>query len=151
MRSARTALNFISQQEHDRLIPFMHIMKDPSDLDPPPSTCDTQVIVTLWHWSHRPPSMCIVFRSHFTSSNKHLQFLNFNALITLALFFFGVRNRKKIRPNTTLSDVLCIIVLVWPFFPWISLFFLLYCNEITQHNQRCRLVHLETGCVGWCH
>ena len=44
MRSARAALNFISQQEHNRLIPFMHIIKDP-DRDPTPSTCDA--IVTL--------------------------------------------------------------------------------------------------------
>ena len=44
MRSAQAALNFISQQEHNRLIPFMHIIKDP-DRDPTPSTCDA--IVTL--------------------------------------------------------------------------------------------------------
>jgi hypothetical protein len=35
----RADLNFISQQEHNRLIPFMHIIKDPNR-DPTPSTCD---------------------------------------------------------------------------------------------------------------
>lgn len=43
-RSVLAALNFISQQEHYRIIPFMQIIKDPNR-DSTPSTCDP--IVTL--------------------------------------------------------------------------------------------------------